>query len=38
MADISTEKVTLPVGDGTTMLAYVARPAGAEKAPGMIVF
>jgi carboxymethylenebutenolidase len=38
MADISTEKVTLHVSDGTTMLAYVARPKGADKAPGMMVF
>jgi carboxymethylenebutenolidase len=38
MADISTEKITLSVSDGTTMQAYVARPKGGEKAPGMMVW
>ena len=38
VAEISTEKVTLSVSDGTTMLAYVARPKSADKVPGMMVF
>jgi carboxymethylenebutenolidase len=38
MAEIKTENVTLQVADGTTMNAFLARPAGAGKAPGMMVF
>ena len=38
MANIATEKITLPVADGTSMAAYVARPAGDGKFPGMLVF
>jgi carboxymethylenebutenolidase len=34
----STNRVTLSVSDGTTMNAYVARPAAATKAPGILVF
>ncbi len=36
-AKIATQKVTLSVSDGTTMNAYVARPAEAGKFPGMLV-
>lgn len=32
------ERVTLDVADGTTMNAYVARPAGDARAPGILVF
>jgi len=35
---ITTERVTLDVDDGTTMHAYLAQPAGAAGAPGMLVF
>jgi carboxymethylenebutenolidase len=38
MATITTEKVSLKVGDGTTMNAYVAAPTDAAKAPGLMVF
>jgi carboxymethylenebutenolidase len=38
MANVSTEKITLNVADGTSMSAYVATPAGADKAPGLLVF
>jgi carboxymethylenebutenolidase len=38
MDTIRTEKVTLKVGDGTSMNAYVSTPAGDAKAPGMLVF
>jgi carboxymethylenebutenolidase len=38
MDTIRTEKVTLKVGDGTSMSAYVAAPAEGPKAPGIIVF
>ena len=38
MANISTEKITLTVADGTSMAAYVARPAADGKFPGMLVF
>ena len=34
----SNTRVTLSVSDGTTMSAYVARPASATKAPGILVF
>jgi len=37
MAKIATQKVTLQVADGTSMTAYVARPAEEGKAPGMLV-
>ncbi len=36
--DIQIQTVTLPVSDGTTMPAYVARPAGGRPAPGLLVF
>ncbi len=35
--DIQTETVTLPVLDGTTLPAYVARPAQGGSQPGLIV-
>jgi len=38
MSEIRTENVTLQVADGTSMNAYVATPAGGEKAPGLLVF
>jgi len=38
MASINTEKVSLQVGDGTSMNAYVAAPTDAAKAPGLMVF
>ena len=37
MAKIATQKVTLQVADGSSMNAYVARPAEEGKFPGMIV-
>ena len=36
--EITTETVSLSVSDGTTMPAYVARPAAASPHPGLIVF
>ncbi len=38
METIRTDKVTLQVGDGTSMSAYVAAPAEGPKAPGIMVF
>jgi carboxymethylenebutenolidase len=38
MAEIATENVTLKVADGTSMSAFVARPAGAAQSPGLMVF
>jgi len=38
MDQIRTEKITLPVTDGTSMNAYVAAPADGAKAPGLLVF
>jgi len=38
MDTVRTEKITLQVGDGTTMNAYVASPAGEGKLPGLLVF
>ena len=35
---IVTEKVSLKVGDGTAMNAYVARPSGEAQHPGLLVF
>lgn len=35
---IRTERIMLAVSDGTTMPAYVARPASQEPGPGMLVF
>ena len=35
--DIQTEQITLPVGDGTTMPAYVARPTGNGSGRGLLV-
>lgn len=35
---LATQRVTLDVADGTTMNAYVARPAEEGKFPGMMVF
>lgn len=37
MAKIATQRVTLQVGDGTSMSAYLARPAEDGKFPGMLV-
>src|ERR1035437_3905262 len=37
MAKITTQKVTLQVSDGTSMNAYVARPAEEGKVPGMLI-
>lgn len=37
MAKIATQKITLQVADGTSMNAYVARPAEEGKFPGMVV-
>ncbi|AKT37610.1 dienelactone hydrolase family protein [Chondromyces crocatus] len=34
---ITTESVTIQVADGTTMGAHVARPAGSDKLPGVIL-
>jgi carboxymethylenebutenolidase len=38
MKDITTEKVSLRVADGTEMNAYVARPSDDGKHPGVLVF
>lgn len=38
MEEIATQKVTLAVADGSTMEAYVARPANSGKYPGILVF
>ena len=38
MQSIQTETLRIPVGDGTTMNGYLARPAGAGPHPGLIVF
>jgi carboxymethylenebutenolidase len=38
MSTLHTEKVTLQVGDGTTMDAFVAAPAEGGKLPGLMVF
>jgi carboxymethylenebutenolidase len=38
MNTVTTEKVSLRVADGTEMNAYVARPAGDGKHPGVLVF
>jgi carboxymethylenebutenolidase len=38
METVHTETVALQVGDGTTMNAFVATPAGGEKLPGLLVF
>jgi carboxymethylenebutenolidase len=38
MSALHTEKVTLQVGDGTSMDAYVATPAEGGKLPGLLVF
>jgi carboxymethylenebutenolidase len=38
MATVRTEAVTLHVGDGTAMNAYVAIPEGTAKAPAIMVF
>jgi len=35
--EITTETVTLPVSDGTTMPAYVARPTSPGPHPGLLV-
>jgi len=37
MSKIATQKVTLQVADGTSMDAYLARPAEEGKCPGMLV-
>jgi len=36
--DVVTDKVDLSVADGTRMNAYVARPAGTGKHPGLLLF
>jgi len=36
--DIRTDWVTIDVADGTTMPAYVAKPAGSGRFPGLMVF
>ena len=38
MADVAIQKATLKVADGSSMDAFVARPAGGGKSPGMLVF
>jgi carboxymethylenebutenolidase len=38
MDTVRTENVTLQVGDGTTMNAFVATPADGGKLPGLLVF
>lgn len=38
MKEAISENVTLTVADGTSMNAFVARPAGGEKSPGLVVF
>ena len=38
MEKIATEKVNLAVADGSTMDAFVARPRGHGKYPGILVF
>lgn len=38
MAQIETQTVTLKVSDGSSMNAFLARPSGTEKHPGMLVF
>jgi carboxymethylenebutenolidase len=38
MPEIASEKVTLKVEDGSSMNAYVVRPPGANKSPGLMVF
>jgi carboxymethylenebutenolidase len=38
MSTVQTEKVTLQVGDGTSMDAHVAMPANGAKLPGLMVF
>jgi len=38
MTETIREKVTLTVADGTSMDAFVARPAGGRKSPGLMVF
>lgn len=38
MAQIETQNITLNVSDGTGMNAFLARPSGAGKHPGMLVF
>ncbi len=35
---IQTDRVELKVSDGSTMAAYVARPSGAAKCPGIMIF
>lgn len=38
MTEVISEKVTLTVVDGTSMDAFIARPAGGQKPPGLMVF
>ena len=38
MPEVKTETLNLKVGDGTTMGAFVARPEGRGRLPGMLVF
>ena len=38
MDEIATRKTSLAVADGTTMNAYVARPAKCAEHPGLLVF
>jgi carboxymethylenebutenolidase len=38
MANIVQQKIALQISDGTSMNAFVARPGGKEKFPGVLVF
>jgi carboxymethylenebutenolidase len=38
MDNVRTEKITLQVGDGTSMNAYAAMPAEGGKLPGLLIF
>ncbi|MGH9683072.1 MAG: dienelactone hydrolase family protein [Candidatus Acidiferrales bacterium] len=38
MANIVQQKITLRISDGTSMNAFVARPGGKDKSPGVLVF
>lgn len=37
-AEVSTERIELPVSDGTKMGAFLAKPRGAGRHPGLIVY
>jgi carboxymethylenebutenolidase len=38
MPEVVTEKIALKVEDGSSMSAFVARPGGAKKSPGLMIF